>query len=93
MIRTPGKLIFKPFKCSCVQLGGSTYSREGFRLATREAISSFADNRILLEKYVENPRHIEIQVLGDKYGNAVHFYERECSIQRRHQKVIEEAPR
>lgn len=69
------------------------YFREGFRLATREALSSFADNRILLEKYVENPRHIEIQVLGDKHGNAVHFCERECSIQRRHQKVIEEAPR
>ncbi len=66
--------------------------REGFRLAASEARSSFGDGRVFLEKYVEEPRHIEIQVLADTYGNIVHLGERECSIQRRHQKVIEEAP-
>jgi propionyl-CoA carboxylase alpha chain len=65
---------------------------EGFRSATSEAKSSFADDRIFIEKYIEQPRHIEIQVLGDNFGNVVHLGERECSIQRRHQKVIEEAP-
>src|SRR4029077_19519191 len=52
----------------------------------------FGDDRILIEKFIESPRHIEIQVLGDKHGHVVHLFERECSIQRRHQKVIEEAP-
>jgi propionyl-CoA carboxylase alpha chain len=66
--------------------------REGFRSAASEAKSSFADDRIFIEKYIEAPRHIEIQVLGDNHGNIVHLGERECSIQRRHQKVIEEAP-
>jgi propionyl-CoA carboxylase alpha chain len=65
---------------------------EGFRLAGGEAKSSFGDARLFLEKYIEEPRHIEIQVLGDSHGNVVHLFERECSIQRRHQKVIEEAP-
>jgi propionyl-CoA carboxylase alpha chain len=66
--------------------------REGFRAAQSEAKSSFADDRVFLEKYIEEPRHIEIQVLGDEYGNVIHLGERECSIQRRHQKVVEEAP-
>jgi propionyl-CoA carboxylase alpha chain len=66
--------------------------RDGFRSAASEAKSSFADDRIFIEKYIEQPRHIEIQVLGDNFGNIVHLGERECSIQRRHQKVIEEAP-
>src|SRR5499433_13940 len=66
--------------------------RDGFRSAASEAKSSFADDRIFVEKYIEEPRHIEIQVLGDIGGNIVHLGERECSIQRRHQKVIEEAP-
>jgi propionyl-CoA carboxylase alpha chain len=65
---------------------------DGFRAAAGEARSSFADDRIFIEKYVEQPRHIEIQVLGDAHGNIVHLGERECSIQRRHQKVVEEAP-
>src|SRR5207245_5034870 len=65
---------------------------DGFRAAASEAKSSFADDRIFIEKYIEEPRHIEIQVLGDSHGNIVHLGERECSIQRRHQKVIEEAP-
>jgi 3-methylcrotonyl-CoA carboxylase alpha subunit len=60
--------------------------------AKREAASSFGDDRVLIEKYVASPRHIEIQVFADKRGNAVHLYERDCSLQRRHQKVIEEAP-
>jgi propionyl-CoA carboxylase alpha chain len=66
--------------------------REGFRSAASEARSSFADDRVFIERYIETPRHIEIQVLGDAHGNVVHLFERECSIQRRHQKVIEEAP-
>jgi propionyl-CoA carboxylase alpha chain len=66
--------------------------RDGFRAAANEARSSFADDRIFIEKYIEQPRHIEIQVLGDAHGNIVYLGERECSIQRRHQKVIEEAP-
>jgi propionyl-CoA carboxylase alpha subunit len=66
--------------------------RDGFRSAASEAKTSFADDRIFIEKYIEQPRHIEIQVLGDAHGNIVHLGERECSIQRRHQKVIEEAP-
>jgi len=60
--------------------------------ARREAESSFGDGTLIVEKYVERPRHVEIQVLGDEHGNVVHLFERECSIQRRHQKVVEEAP-
>ncbi|MGH6989797.1 MAG: acetyl-CoA carboxylase biotin carboxylase subunit [Stellaceae bacterium] len=67
-------------------------ARDGFRAATAEAKSSFADDRLFLEKYIEEPRHIEIQVLGDAFGHVIHLGERECSIQRRHQKVIEESP-
>jgi len=58
----------------------------------REAASSFGDDRVLIEKYIERPRHIEVQVFGDSHGNVVHLFERDCSLQRRHQKVIEEAP-
>ncbi|KKJ75299.1 acetyl-CoA carboxylase [Kiloniella litopenaei] len=67
-------------------------AREGYRSAQNEARSSFGDDRIFIEKFIEEPRHIEIQVIGDKHGNIIHLGERECSIQRRHQKVIEEAP-
>ncbi|MCF4167105.1 acetyl/propionyl/methylcrotonyl-CoA carboxylase subunit alpha [Zavarzinia compransoris] len=67
-------------------------TREGFQSATNEARSSFADDRVFIEKFVTSPRHIEIQVLGDKHGNVIYVNERECSIQRRNQKVIEEAP-
>jgi propionyl-CoA carboxylase alpha subunit len=69
-----------------------TEAREGFRSAASEAKSSFGDDRMFIEKYIEQPRHIEIQVLGDARGNIIYLGERECSIQRRHQKVIEEAP-
>ncbi|WP_294930428.1 acetyl/propionyl/methylcrotonyl-CoA carboxylase subunit alpha [uncultured Paracoccus sp.] len=69
-----------------------TEAREGFESSKNEAASSFGDDRIFIEKFVTQPRHIEIQVLADKHGNAVYLHERECSIQRRNQKVIEEAP-
>jgi propionyl-CoA carboxylase alpha chain len=65
---------------------------EGFSACRNEARSSFGDDRIFIEKFIEGPRHIEIQVLGDAHGNTLYLWERECSIQRRHQKVIEEAP-
>jgi propionyl-CoA carboxylase alpha chain len=67
-------------------------AREGFQSSKNEAAASFGDDRIFIEKFVTQPRHIEIQVLGDKHGNIVYLHERECSIQRRNQKVIEEAP-
>ena len=63
-----------------------------FRMSRSEAANSFGNDAIYIEKYIENPHHIEVQVLGDKYGNVIHLYERECSIQRRNQKVIEESP-
>jgi propionyl-CoA carboxylase alpha chain len=65
---------------------------EGFPAVRAEAKASFGDDRVFIEKFIENPRHIEIQVLGDRHGNLVHLFERECSIQRRNQKVVEEAP-
>ena len=65
---------------------------EGFASSKSEAKSSFGDDRVFVEKFIEEPRHIEIQVLGDKHGNVIHLGERECSIQRRNQKVLEEAP-
>lgn len=63
-----------------------------YRMSRSEAANSFGNDSIYIEKYIENPHHIEVQVLGDKYGNVIHLYERECSIQRRNQKVIEESP-
>ncbi len=63
-----------------------------FRTASGEALSSFGDGRLYLERYLDHPRHIEIQVMFDGHGNGVHYFERECSIQRRHQKLVEEAP-
>ena len=67
-------------------------AREGFQSSKNEAAASFGDDRIFIEKFVTQPRHIEIQILGDKHGNVIYLGERECSIQRRNQKVIEEAP-
>jgi propionyl-CoA carboxylase alpha chain len=66
--------------------------REGFESVKREGLNSFGDDRVFIEKFIEDPRHIEIQILGDKHGNVLYLNERECSIQRRHQKVVEEAP-
>jgi propionyl-CoA carboxylase alpha chain len=67
-------------------------AKEGFASCRNEAKAAFGDDRVFIEKFVEQPRHIEIQVLGDAHGNCVYLWERECSIQRRHQKVVEEAP-
>ena len=69
-----------------------TQAEEGFASCRSEAKASFGDDRVFIEKFVEEPRHIEIQVLGDAHGHCVYLWERECSIQRRHQKVVEEAP-
>lgn len=66
--------------------------KEGFKLSKDEALASFGDDRIMIEKYIQEPRHIEFQILGDEHGNYVYMPERECSVQRRNQKVIEEAP-
>lgn len=66
--------------------------REGYRLSKAEALSSFGDDRMLIERFIENPHHIEIQVLADTHGNVVAFPERDCSVQRRNQKVVEESP-
>lgn len=66
--------------------------QEQMERATSEATSAFGDGSVFIEKYITKPRHIEFQIFGDKHGNVVHFFERECSIQRRHQKVVEEAP-
>jgi acetyl/propionyl-CoA carboxylase alpha subunit len=66
--------------------------KEAIELAKREAQNAFGDERLLIEKYLANAHHIEIQVFGDKHGNLVHLFERECSVQRRHQKIIEESP-
>src|SRR5919202_3342267 len=72
--------------------GDAREVREGFLRARSEARSSFGDDRVFIEKFIVEPRHIEIQVLGDKHGHVIYLGERECSIQRRNQKVIEEAP-
>ena len=66
--------------------------REGFEATKREGLASFGDDRVFIEKFIESPRHIEIQLLGDQHGTVLYLGERECSIQRRHQKVVEEAP-
>src|SRR3569833_1456495 len=66
--------------------------REGFEATKREGLASFGDDRVFIEKFIESPRHIEIQVMGDQHGNILYLNERECSVQRRHQKVVEEAP-
>ena len=65
---------------------------EAIDACKREAISSFGDDRVLIEKYLRTPRHIELQIFADKFGNTCHLFERDCSVQRRHQKVLEEAP-
>jgi acetyl-CoA carboxylase, biotin carboxylase subunit len=66
--------------------------KSAFESTKREALKAFADDSIYIEKFIENPKHIEVQVIADKFGNYAHLFERECSIQRRHQKIIEEAP-
>ena len=65
---------------------------EMFQRATSEAKAAFGNGEVFIEKYIEKPRHIEVQILADQYGNAISLFGRDCSIQRRHQKIIEEAP-
>jgi len=74
------------------RVGAATDFADALASCRREAASSFGDDRVLIEKYVLNPRHVEVQIFGDTHGNVVHLFERDCSLQRRHQKVIEEAP-
>lgn len=66
--------------------------RENFRRATSEAKAAFGDGAMFIEKFIDKPRHIELQILGDKIGNVIHLFERDCSVQRRHQKLVEVAP-
>ncbi|XP_018647845.1 putative pyruvate carboxylase [Schistosoma mansoni] len=66
--------------------------KQNFELASSEALAAFGNGAMFIEKFIERPRHIEVQILGDKYGNVVHLYERDCSVQRRHQKLVEIAP-
>ena len=95
------ELIGYPFMLKAVAGGGGKglrlvrSSREvssSYRAVRSEAASSFGDPRLYVEKYIQKPRHVEIQILADKYGRVIHLYDRECSIQRRHQKIIEESP-
>lgn len=65
---------------------------EAYTTAKSESLSSFGDDTVYLEKFVEEPHHIEFQILGDKHGNVIHLCERECSVQRRNQKIVEESP-
>ncbi len=69
-----------------------TELKSAYETASAEAVANFGDGRLYMERYIHNPRHIEVQILGDKHGNVVHLFERECSVQRRHQKLLEEAP-
>jgi acetyl-CoA carboxylase biotin carboxylase subunit len=95
------ELIGYPFMLKAVAGGGGKGLRlvrlprevsSAYRAVGSEAASSFGDPRLYVEKYIEKPRHVEIQILADKYGRVIHLYDRECSIQRRHQKIIEESP-
>ncbi|MCW9094423.1 MAG: ATP-grasp domain-containing protein, partial [Ignavibacteriaceae bacterium] len=74
------------------RINSSKEFESAFEATKREALKAFANDDIYIEKFILNPRHIEVQIFGDKHGNYVHLFERECSIQRRHQKIIEEAP-
>lgn len=100
-LKTEAKSIGYPVMLKAVMGGGGKGMRivhkeeeleENIESCKREALSSFNDERILIEKYLVGTRHIELQVFADKYGNCVHFFERDCSVQRRHQKILEEAP-
>jgi acetyl-CoA carboxylase biotin carboxylase subunit len=77
---------------ACAWCAIPTSSARNLRTAQREAEAAFGNGDVYIEKYLENPRHIEFQIIGDHHGNVVHLGERECSIQRRHQKLLEESP-
>lgn len=100
-LRSEAEKIGFPVMIKAVMGGGGKGMRvvkeaEGFMEALEsardEAQKAYADQNMLLEKYISEPRHVEVQIFADKHGNVVHLYERDCSVQRRHQKIIEEAP-
>ena len=77
---------------ACASCASAAELAESLRAAAAEAQRYFGDGRVYAERYIEQPRHIEVQILGDGAGNVVHLYERECSLQRRYQKIVEESP-
>lgn len=101
MLQAEAEKIGFPVMIKAVRGGGGKGMRtawkteeflEALESAREESAKSFGDSAVLLEKFISEPRHVEVQIFADKHGNAVHLFERDCSVQRRHQKIIEEAP-
>lgn len=101
ILKSQAEKIGYPIMIKAVRGGGGKGMRiattesefeEALSSAKRESLKAFGDDAVLLERFISEPRHVEVQVFADMHGNAVHFFERDCSVQRRHQKIIEEAP-